>query len=387
MHLHIHVHFKPFHLPEEVKHFYELALIRNTLVLTFGLFAPIFLFTNFGIEAVLVYYLVLAFFARVLEKPLFVFVLKKYGLELALYLSIVLLFLASIVFSLVSGGTLNIYWILVAAILQGMSLALYWDSYHTAFGLFGMKREKIQELAMLEILNAVLAITLPIFSAIFIAILGYHAFFTVVSILAFFGAGYLLKHFDKKTRVTFSLRNIFTPKRWWLWTLEGAIIGLTWMVPIFLYQNLGGIVNFGATRSAAALLGALSSLWLARRYDHGSHLGLAAVGYFLQGLLIILVAELPGALSASAEIIRTIAAYLTIGIYTIVYEISRRYPEELIGRNMYIGVGNGIAFVILIALLPYLRLTFPILALFFSAILALGISRVLAEIKERTSST
>ncbi len=343
-----HIHF--FKLPDEVAHFYILAFVRTVLTVTGGLFLPLFIYkATSSLTLVFLYMLLAQGVAKLPLRPFNLWVLRRYGVEWAVFLSIVL---AGTEYALVYFLGMNLAAVFFYGFLEGLSGALYWDAYHTSFGVFGRERDSAEEVAGLQVLQNVTSILLPVLSALVIRYVGFHGFYALIFVSTLLASIYLLFKFGKLHRVDFTFRDVLrTPYRD-LHVSDGIQYGFTWVIPIFLYIVFGGsVVLFGALKTLIGIAMALFSLIIARYFDRKRAFGLGKVTYLGNAAFPAVLALFPTPIVVSAsEIARGLTNTFSVAISATLYRIVKhRAPAMAVGRSFYISVGKSISFTVALA--------------------------------------
>ncbi len=340
-----HSHF--FKLPEEVEHFYILAFVRTILTVTGGLFLPLFIYKETSsLTLVFLYMLLAQGVAKLPLRPFNLWVLKKCGVEWAMFLSIVL---AGTEYALVYFLGTDLAAVFFYGFLEGFSVSLYWDAYHTSFGVFGRERDSAEEVAGLQVLQNVTSILLPLLSALIIRYVGFHGFYAIVFASTLLASIYLLFKFGKLHRVDFTFHDVLhTPYRE-LHVSDGIQCGFTWVIPIFLYIVFGGsVVLFGALKTAIGLAMALFSFVIARYFDRKRAFGLGKVPYLGNIVFTTLLTLFPTPVVVSvSEIARGITNTFAVAISATLYRVVKhRAPAMAVGRSFYVSVGKTVSFTI-----------------------------------------
>ncbi len=338
-----HIHF--FKLPDEVAHFYALAFVRTILTVTGGLFLPIYIYKATGsLFMVFLYMLLAQSLAKLPIRPFNLWVLRRYGVEWAMFLSIVF---AGTEYMLVYFFGTALLPVFFYGILEGISTALYWDSYHTSFGLFGKIRESAEELAGLQIIQSITSIILPFLSAVVIGIVGFHVFYALVFVSTVLASLWLLSKFGEPHRVEYTMHDVLTVPYRDLHIFDGIQCGFTWIIPIFLYIVLSGsVLLFGAVKTIIAAAMALFSFLIARYFDRRRAFGMGRVVYLGNAVFPTILASFPSPVVATfTETARGLTNTFAVAISATLYRIVReRSPALTVGRSFYISLGKSVAF-------------------------------------------
>ncbi len=368
--MHVAISLRFLSLPEEVRHFYVLAALRNALGIMFSVFAPIYVYALFGdVGAVVLYLLIDAGVVRILVKPLSVWLVGDFGLEISSLASLGLLIPATLLFVLVSDGILAPSFLFVAALFHGASMALYWDTYHTSFGVFGKPWEKLQERAIFELVNTLLHVVLPLLSATLIFFLGFSVFFSLTASISILGAIYLLRRFRRRYRVKIHLTSLLKEKYRLLWILEGGMSAFLLLVPLYLFIRVG-LLGFGATRSFAALLVAIANVWVAQRLERGRMLHVIPLAYVVTGFSALFLTLASSITAPVFETLRVVSFLFASGSCIVAYRLAASRPSAPIARNFWVDVGKIAVFAsllvtqsfyVLVGLLVFLTVSLPLI--------------------------
>jgi len=344
-----HIHF--FKLPDEVAHFYILAFVRTILTVTGGLFLPLFIYKSTGsLTLVFLYMLLSQGVAKLPLRPANLWILRHYGVEWAMFLSIVL---AGVEYSLVYFLGMGIIAVFFYGFLEGVSGSLYWDAYHTSFGVFGRERDSAEEIAGLQVIQNITSILLPMFSALIIRFLGFHTFYALVFVSTFLASLYLLFKFGELHRIDFSFHDVLHAPYRDLHVSDGIQYGFTWVIPIFLYIVFSGsVVLFGALKTLIGLAMALFSLIIARYFDRKRAFGLGRVTYLGNAVFPTILSLFPSPIVASVtEISRGLTNTFAVAISATLYRVVKhRAPALAVGRSFYVSVGKTVSFTVALVL-------------------------------------
>ncbi|MDN5358730.1 MAG: hypothetical protein PWP76_573 [Candidatus Diapherotrites archaeon] len=344
-----HIHF--FKLPEEVEHFYLLAFVRFVLTVTGGLFFPIFIYAETqSLTLVFLYMLLAQGLAKLPIRPFNLWVLRNHGVEWAMFLSIVF---AGLEYTLAYFFGMTVLAVFFYGFLEGISGAIYWDAYHTSFGLFGREKDSAEEVAGLQVVQNLTGIFLPLISAVFIKMLGFHTFYAFVFIGTILASLYLLSRFGETHKVNFTMRDvIYVPYRA-LHLSDGIQWGFAWIMPIFTYLVFSGkVVLFGALKTAIAAAMAVFSFLVARYFDRKNAFGLGRVPYIGNAIFIPLQAMFPTPIVVTlGELGRSFTNTFAVAISATMYRIVKhRSPALSVGRSFFVSAGKSISFAFILIL-------------------------------------
>ncbi len=347
--IHGQIHFL-YTLPEEVKHFYELAAVKQILSTSIGVFLPVYILSQTGSLSLAVLYAALGWgIFPMFTGLLNVLLLKKIGVEKTLYIGILALVVesAGVVLLPLIPPT-----IIFLAFLEAVHMSTYWDAFHTAFGIFGKKREETTEVAGYSLVLAVIGIITPIVMGALITQLGYHQAYAIMLLVGVVMATYLVRHFTKKRTIRVSIHKVVNCPYKETWLFNGLALFPISMISLYVFTLSGNKpLLFGGYISLMVLISALLSLYVAHLVDKQRKYWLALIQVLGTSLILLSYAVTPRfEVVVLLEILRQIVGIFGIAIYGPLYEIGKRRPEILFGRSLYIRLGKGIAGLLAFAL-------------------------------------
>lgn len=157
---------------------------------------------------------------------------------------------------------------LIAAIFDGIQLALYWTAYHIYFANLTDDGNQGKEMSLNSSLGAIAAIGAPAFGGLLIASFGFSAVFAVIAILmvvAMVPLRNLPKQNDKVPMDVLKTLLALSPKKELRSLLAFTGVGVSQITttvfwPIFVLPILAGITGIGLLGSIIGLFGSMSAL-------------------------------------------------------------------------------------------------------------------------------
>jgi len=211
------------------------------------IFIPIYLYQlGFSISTIALYYI---FFFFSVTFFMYFSMRLNYHLGLKKVLAIGTLILLGYYFLLDQLSNGRIHYSIVA-IVYGMSMAVYYSSFHIYFTKFSDKKHEATEISIIRALFRFAAIIGPLVGALLITRGSFRASFITVSILLLISIIPLFYSKDKKIKnPKISIKNILksdTKKKGISYIASGILgvtIGVLW--PLFIYLNIGKVISLG----------------------------------------------------------------------------------------------------------------------------------------------
>jgi len=339
--VHAHVHLL-YHLPEEVKHFYELAIVKQFLGATIGVFIPAYLYVKTHTLVFPLLYIMLAWgvFTTIVAFINAV-LLRRWGVERLMYMGIVALVIESFLVVMLPTTTWAV--VLIAAA-ESVSMSTYWDAFHTSFGVFGKRREEVTEVAGMSVALSITSIVAPMFMAVLITALGYQGAFAAMVIAGAFLATLLIRHFPKKHTIKVKLRSLIHVPFAKTWFISGIFFFSASLVPLYVFHLSNDVPEMlGTYMSIMGLVAALTSLHVARAVDKKEKYWLALILPVASGTLFLVYPHIRQlSLILLFEVLRQLSNAPGIAIYGALYNVAKRSPSILLGRNLLVRMGKGV---------------------------------------------
>jgi len=240
---------------KELDEFYASVALKSLAESFIGIFVPIYLFTlGFSIASIAVYYIV--YFTTVsLFMPVSMWLNSKIGIKKVMALGI---FTLLAYFMLLNGlnGTMSY---LPVALTCGISVSLYFSSYHIEFSKFCDRKEEATEISMVKIMTLAATSIGPVIGAFLITGMSFSFLFLIVSVILIFSLFPLFLTKDVVIKSPdFSLRRIIgidSKGKALAYQASGIlniVSGVFW--PLFIFMVLKEIVSLGIIVSLTSIL-------------------------------------------------------------------------------------------------------------------------------------
>ncbi len=339
-----------YELPEEIKHFYELSIIRAAFLSVGALFLPLYIYTTLGLGYTLFYLFLSYGLFRLISRPLNVIILREWGIETAMFLAILM---SGLMYLLVFLFGINEYSILLFSILEAFSFSLYWDAYHLSFSVFGRERQFGSEVADLTFIENFISILSPIAASAFIYYLGFHTFYGIVFVFTLILSLFLVRGFKKTYKVPITFEEVINAPFRRLFFVEGILSGLTTPGFLLLYLVLqGSVLAFGAVKTVIGLFVAFFSHLLGYYFDRKLPFWMGKLMYLGSTIYALIVSFTLHPLWVSlGEIIRWVMNTFQVAVSATLYTLARKTVKIIaLSRSFYITMGRMLTlFLVLIA--------------------------------------
>lgn len=220
------------------------------------IFIPIYLYKlGLSISSIALYYLI--FYFSVTFCMYFAMKLNhKLGLKKVLALGTLILIAYYYLLDSLSNGGVHYS---VVAIVLGISMAIYYASFHIYFTKFADKKHEASEVSIIRALFRLSAIIGPLVGALLITGGSYRLSFIIVSTLLIISIFPLFMTKDekiKKQNITFSrVLKADTKKKGLAYIASGAIGVSAWVLwPLFIYLNVEKVISLGLIISIGSLI-------------------------------------------------------------------------------------------------------------------------------------
>jgi len=220
------------------------------------IFIPIYLYKlGLSISSIALYYLI--FYFSITFCMYFAMKLNhKLGLKKVLGLGTIILIGYYYLLDLLSKGTIHYS---IVAIVLGISMAIYYASFHIYFTKFADKKHEASEMSIIRALFRFSAIIGPLVGALLITAGSYRLSFIIVSTLLIISIFPLFVTKDqkiKKQNITFSkILRADTKKKGLAYIASGGIATTSWVLwPLFIYLNVENLISLGVIISLGSLI-------------------------------------------------------------------------------------------------------------------------------------
>lgn len=253
--------------------FYLHSLIRLFAISLFQIFSSVYVYQSLqgfgmnnnqalGITALL---FALIFVVQALSVPISLWLISRRGLRFSVFWGNI--FLVGF-FALLYLGKYDAIFLVIASVLGGVQIALYWTAYHIYLAELTDDKKQGEEIAVGNSLSALAAIGGPAFGGLIIYYFGFGAIFIIMGILVGL-ANFPLRYLPNR-RNTISVDIIRTitvlaPKteqKSYIALLGAGIIDLIagsfW--PLFIFPVMAGFVGLGFVGSLIALISTVTTI-------------------------------------------------------------------------------------------------------------------------------
>lgn len=253
--------------------FYLHSLIRLFAVSLFHIFSSIYVYQSlqgFGVHSTQALGMTALFFALIfavqaLTVPISLWLISKKGLRFSVLWGSILLVGF---FALLYLGRFDAIFLVIASVLGGLQIALYWTAYHIYMTELTDDKNQGEEIAVGNSLSAIAAIGGPAFGGLIIYYFGFGAVFIIMGVLVAL-ANFPLKYLpSQKNSISVDIIKTITvlaPKseqKSYLALFGTGIIdvvaGNFW--PLFIFPIMAGFVGLGFVGSLIALVSTVTTI-------------------------------------------------------------------------------------------------------------------------------
>jgi len=257
-HLHDYIHglMGQYFANKEMDELYVSIGIKALAQSLITIFIPIYLYKlGLSISSIALYYLI--FYLAVTFCMYFAMKLNhKLGLKKVLALGTIILIGYYYLLDLLSKGVIHYS---IVAIVLGISMAVYYASFHIYFTKFSDKKHEALEVSIIRSLFRFSAVIGPIIGALLITGGSYKLAFIIVSILLIISIIPLFVTKDKKIKkqnITFQkVLRADSKKKAMAYVASGAIAISAWILwPLFIFLNVEKLISLGFIISIGSLI-------------------------------------------------------------------------------------------------------------------------------------
>lgn len=253
--------------------FYLHSLIRIFTISLFHIFSGIYVYQTLqktGVTAPQALSMTALFFALIyvvqaLSVPLSLWLISRKGLRFCMFWGSFFLICFFLLFFLSSFDPI---FFVMAAVVGGLQIALYWTAYHIYLTELTDDKKQGEEIAVGQSLSALAAIGGPAFGGLIIYYFGFGAVFIVMSVLT--GLAYLPLKFLPTQKNTISVDvlktvSVLTPKREQKSYLALLGVGVINVVavnfwPLYIFPIMAGFIGLGFVGSLIALISTITTI-------------------------------------------------------------------------------------------------------------------------------
>ena len=298
-------------LPEEVKHFAVLTVLRSIIFTAINIFLPAYLIYAYSLRTAIIYmsmqyFLVYMIFSVFLFKRLS----KKHSAEYIQIISTIFGVVGIVVLFLVRG----LIGIFVSAFLLNINTTLYWLSKHYVVVGYAKQREMMEESVFIDVIGRIAQFLLPLVSSYIIYSLGYPFYYAVITFLMLFLVIYMINKIRRKKtylHVPHKISMRFTT----LFLLEGVVAtGWLLITTALLFYNLNSNVKFyGIIKALSQIIIIAASFYIAKVIDKKHNLKISLFSLVLLSFIYLLYFPLRGNPYLLSIIVVMISLFYNLG--------------------------------------------------------------------------
>lgn len=263
--------FRRFDPKKEIRGFYVSNAIKSFAESFVKIFIPIYLLTlGYELRDVAFFYFV--YFSTVgFTMPFFMNLGYRIGLKKVLTIGTFFYIVYYLLLNLLNGG-FDISYIPIA-IVYGLSVSLYFSSYHIIFSKCADGKSEAKKFSLLKILVLLTGTAGPLLGALFISNLSFHILFIIVSVFFFLSLLPLYQTEDYKTRhkpdkSVFKIFKQDTKEKGLAYQASAVLVIATEVFwPIFIYNILKELVSLGAIITISSFITVLVLVFLGKVAD------------------------------------------------------------------------------------------------------------------------
>lgn len=355
-----HPSFLHFILNRELNELYLSIALRFFALSMIGIFLPVYLLfeLNFPLPIVLYFFILFAVFF-----PISSFIGAKIGARIGFKHLILLSAPLKIVFFflLMLLPSFNIPLFLIALI-GAFSHAIYWIGHHMDLAKFTVRKARGEEVGLAFFVNYIATIIGPIVGGLILTFFNFTALFITGSVILLVSTLPLFfsKEFYEKSAV--SVKHIFkrgTLKDAVAFTAQGMEIGAASVLwPLFIFTILTGYFSLGLVATFAAMIAAVSSIFIGKISDKVGKRVVIRIGSF--SLIAVWFFRTVVKTISHVYFIAAFAFVHTLAFIpmdTLAYSKARfgkRIAEYLVFREIFLNLGRIIVYVILLITASYI---------------------------------
>lgn len=268
---HLHIHWD--HKFDGLSLLFASNSIRGIAITFLALFSPIYIWRvldSFGLGSRISVFFTLGYFliyilVKLLVLPISEMVGLRFGFKVNMYLSAIP-FILSIPFLL--WAKTNPFYLIPAAILFGIYIALFWWGYHGFFIESADVKLYGRAIGVANILATLVTVISPLLGALVVGIFGFTYLFWAAGAIFVIGIFLLIPAHNRKPRVRAGTREVLVLLRRHLKTAlayvgyaaESSMLASVW--PLFIFFTVGTTLGVGEIASAAAVVAAFFTFGL-----------------------------------------------------------------------------------------------------------------------------
>ncbi len=311
----------------------SIIFLRTLALSLISVFVPLYIYSTGAGMVGVAFYLMFYGLASLIGSLFTAHYIKHHGITHLIVLSI-FFFMAGLYFLYSSASLL---FIILAAIFLRVSEIVFWAPLHALFPFITRHKERTFGLEMaLILLTPFLG---PLIGAYIIDVVNYAALFFLASVV-YLTSVIPLRDIKRVHKVDIPLKHYNLSFRYALEGFRTAALSYVW--PLFLFVNvLFRVDEVASVNAVIALVGGVTSLWVAARLKDGMKKFVGKLGAYLHSISILLRAFPSSFVVTSLISAAGAAGYAFIqpvymGVY---YNRVKKSFEEILARENSIGVG------------------------------------------------
>ncbi|MBI2583866.1 MAG: MFS transporter [Candidatus Aenigmarchaeota archaeon] len=262
----------------ELDELYISMALRSFALSVVGVFVPLYLLgIGLSVSDVLIYFIIYSLARFAFSAPA-AKLAARYGLKKMMFASTLMIALYFILLRFAPQYGLNVN---ILAVLSGLSLTLFWISYHIDFAKFSKKKYVGEELGIINIITSIASFVGPFLGGLVIVAFGFDLVFTFAVIVLVLSMIPLFLSKDTHQPFSLSLKNITserTPGDYSANVGYGmeAFTGIIWIMIIFL-SITNNLASIGLVASISLIFSLMLS-YASGKYTSKNPYGVLRIG-------------------------------------------------------------------------------------------------------------
>jgi|GEM_PF-6366150 len=333
-----------YRLPEELKHFAMLTILRYLIYSAINIFLPAYLIYKYDLKTSLMFLAFQYFFIYTfISISFFKRLTSKCSAEMIQILSTIFGVLGIVVVFLIK----NLLGIIFGAFLLNLNFTLYWLSKHYVIVKYAKKEEEIEESVIIDSIGRIVYFVTPLISSYIIYKLGYPIYYAITIFIIFSIIAYIITRTKKKKTYFYTKeRALFKYKL--LFFLEG-VIGSGWILSTtaLLFYNIHTDIKFyGILKGLSQILIIALSFYIARMIDKKHNLKISILSLIFLAISFYLYILFKDNIYALSIIVTLISLFYNLGSISpsaFLYEYAKAIDSGIIlGREILLTFGRSI---------------------------------------------
>jgi len=324
-----------YRLPEEVKHFAMLTILRYIIYSSINIFLPAYIIYAYDLKTSLLYLALQYFFIHTfISISFFRKLTSKYSAEMIQIISTIFGVIGIVAVFLIK----NIVGIVISAFLLNLNFTLYWLSKHYIIVRYAKKEDEMEESVIVDSIGRIAYFITPILSSYIIYRLGYPMYYAITTFVILSIIAYIISK-TKKKRTYLHSRERIQFKYKLLFFLEG-VIGSGWLLTTtaFLFYNLNTNIKFyGILKGISQIVIIALSFYIAKTIDKKHNLKISIISLILLAISFYLYIVLKDNMYILSVIVTLISLFYNLGSISpsaFLYEYAKTIDSGIIlGRE------------------------------------------------------